>query len=71
MIVLDMASSMCLFFNPQRALNAFFEADMESVFAVDFDEETPKDNHSTDLKRKSTENTETSNKRLKPTENTW
>ncbi|XP_063041476.1 tyrosyl-DNA phosphodiesterase 2 [Engraulis encrasicolus] len=56
--------------NMERALNAFFEADMESVFAVDFDEETPKDNHSTDLKRKSTENTEPSNKRLKPTENT-
>ncbi|KAL2080534.1 hypothetical protein ACEWY4_024327 [Coilia grayii] len=52
----------------ERALNSFFEADMESVFDVEFEEGTRKENDSTEMKRKSSEDPETSNKRLKKTE---
>ncbi|XP_042566603.1 tyrosyl-DNA phosphodiesterase 2 [Clupea harengus] len=58
----------------ERALNSFFEADMESAFDVQFVEETRKENDKTEVKRKTsadpdeTKSLGASNKRLKRAE---
>lgn len=58
----------------QRAVNSYFEADMESEFEVQIVEETRKDN-STEAKRKTSVDPESSleagNKRLKTANTDW